>query len=190
MSKTKSKRHKVKEFIGKRSEADKIAGFALGPLRFVLRPYFFIRGGFDMKQNRRSDKGFTLIELMIVVAILGLLAAFLIPKIMDRPEDARRTKAQMDIATIKTALRLYRVDNGSYPTTEQGLRALVVQPEDARHWREGGYFEDGEIPKDPWNNDYIYELDANDKPIITSFGRDGLPGGNKYNADISSEKES
>lgn len=143
-----------------------------------------------MKQNRRSDEGFTLIELMIVVAILGLLAAFLIPKIMDRPEDARRTKATMDIATIKTALRLYKVDNGGYPTTEQGLQALVVQPETARNWHEGGYFEDGEVPKDPWNNDYVYELNDNDRPVITSFGRDGLPGGNGYNADISSEDSS
>ena len=107
----------------------------------------------------RFERGFTLIEIMVVMVILGILAGLIIPRIMGRPEEARRTKAQIQIESIETALKLYKLDNGSYPTTEQGLQALVEPPSVgklASAWREGGYLEKGKVPKDPWGNEYVY----------------------------------
>ncbi|MCX8021587.1 MAG: type II secretion system major pseudopilin GspG, partial [Syntrophorhabdaceae bacterium] len=92
----------------------------------------------------RGIKGFTLIELMIVIVIIGILATLLVPRIMDRPEEARRIKAKMDIKTLESALKLYQLDNGHYPTTEQGLQALIAKPQTSpipKKWREGGYLE-------------------------------------------------
>jgi general secretion pathway protein G len=137
---------------------------------------------------RRGGRGFTLIELMVVIVILGILAGLIIPRIMGRPDEARQTKARIMIEGIETALKLYRLDNGLYPTTEQGLRALVeastIQPV-PRNWREGGYLEKGKVPKDPWGNDFVYlspgthgELD------LISYGADGQPGGEGKNKDI------
>jgi general secretion pathway protein G len=141
--------------------------------------------------NRKNgQKGFTLIELMIVIVIIGILATLLIPRIMERPEEARRIKAKMDIKTIESALKLYKIDSGTYPTTEQGLEALIKKPETSpvpKKWREGGYLE-GSVPNDPWGNPFYYTSpgsDGRDFEII-SYGNDGQPGGTGRDADISS----
>jgi general secretion pathway protein G len=105
----------------------------------------------------RSSGGFTLIEVMVVVVILSILAAIVVPKIMDRPEQARITKAKNDIRAIEAALNLYRLDNMIYPSTDQGLEALVTEPTDApepKNWKEGGYVD--RLPMDPWGNPYMY----------------------------------
>lgn len=139
---------------------------------------------------RNSIRGFTLIELMIVIVIIGILATLLVPRIMDRPEEARRIKAKTDIKTIESALKLYKIDNGSYPTTEQGLEALIKKPETSplpRKWKEGGYLDVASVPKDPWGNPYYYTsptADGKDFEII-SYGSDGEQGGTSKNADIS-----
>ncbi|MES9970500.1 MAG: type II secretion system major pseudopilin GspG [Candidatus Thiodiazotropha sp.] len=107
--------------------------------------------------NRFKNKGFTLIEVMVVVVILSILAAIVVPKIMDRPEQARITKAKSDIRALEAALNLYRLDNMVYPTTDQGLEALVSKPTDSpepRNWKEGGYLD--RLPMDPWNNPYLF----------------------------------
>lgn len=145
-------------------------------------------------QKKRIKKGFTLIELMVVIVILGLLATFIGPKILNRPDDARVSKAVNDIKAIESALQLYKLDTGVYPTTEQGLNALVVMPETdpiPRGWKPGGYLAVEETPKDPWNNDYIYrsptEVEGRDFEII-SLGADGKEGGEGYNEDITNYK--
>ena len=136
---------------------------------------------------RKAHSGFTLIEIMVVVVILAVLGALVVPKILENVDKARVTRAQSDIRAIQTALDLYRLDNFKYPTTEQGLQALVKQPVDPTitNYRSGGYL--GSMPKDPWNRPYQYVspgADGRDYEI-TSFGRDGQPGGEGYDADIS-----
>ncbi|MGM0609377.1 MAG: type II secretion system major pseudopilin GspG [Candidatus Muiribacteriota bacterium] len=137
----------------------------------------------------RGNSGFTLIEVMVVVIILGILATFVVPKLVGRTDDAKIVKAKSDIQAIETALKLYKLDNGKYPTTEQGLKALIEKPEtgDADNWREGGYLDKKSIPKDPWNNEYIYMSPGlhGDYDII-SYGADKMPGGENENADINS----
>jgi len=106
---------------------------------------------------RPLSRGFTLIEVMVVVVILSILAAIIVPKIMDRPEQARIAKAKSDIRSLEAALNLYRLDNMTYPTTDQGLEALVTKPSDApepKNWKQGGYLD--RLPKDPWGNPYHY----------------------------------
>jgi general secretion pathway protein G len=139
----------------------------------------------------RENGGFTLIELMIVVVIVGILATLLIPRIMERPEEARRMKAKADIKSIESALKLYKIDTGSYPTTEQGLQALLTKPETnpiPKKWREGGYLDGKEPPKDPWGNPFYYVSPGpeNRDYVITSYGSDGELGGTGKNADVSS----
>ena len=137
--------------------------------------------------SRRSPRaGFTLIELMVVVAILGILAALVVPKIMSRPDEARVVAARQDISTLSQALKLYRLDNKRYPTTEQGLQALAAKPTTAPvpdNWKGGGYIE--KLPMDPWSKPYQYlnpglhgEID------IFSYGADGVAGGQGVDADI------
>jgi general secretion pathway protein G len=141
--------------------------------------------------ERSNQKGFTLIELMIVIVIMGILATLLIPRIMDRPEEARRLKAKMDIKNIESALKLYKLDSGTYPTTDQGIEALIKKPEAPpvpAKWKEGGYLDGNSVPKDPWNHSYFYSSpgqDGKDYEII-SYGNDGEPGGTGKDADISS----
>jgi general secretion pathway protein G len=132
--------------------------------------------------------GFTLIEIMIVVVILGILAAVVVPKIMGRPDDARVAAAKADIGVVMQQLKLYRLDNGAYPSTDQGLQALVVKPTtepQPRNWKQGGYLE--RLPNDPWKRPYQYlnpglkgEID------VFSLGADGQPGGEGNDADIGS----
>jgi general secretion pathway protein G len=131
---------------------------------------------------RRDKRGFTLIELMVVIVILGILAGLIIPRIMGRPDEARQAKARIMIEGIETALKLYRLDNGFYPSTEQGLKALTEPsaiPPVPRNWREGGYLEKGKVPKDPWGNDFVYLCPgSHDEFDLMSYGADGqLTGG-------------
>ena len=133
----------------------------------------------------RQSAGFTLIEIMVVVVILGILAALVAPNVIRRIDDARVAKAKQDIRAYETALNLYRMDNFRYPTTEQGLEALVTRPVDPniRNWKDGGYI-DG-IKKDPWGNDYAYLAPGSrgDYDLYT-LGADGQPGGEGQDADI------
>ena len=139
--------------------------------------------------SRRSRQtGFTLIEIMIVVVIIGILVGLLAPKIMDRPDQARVVAAKNDIQALMSALKLYRLDNATYPSAEQGLQALVKKPEAGnipRNWKPGGYLD--RLPKDPWGQDYQYLNPGIQGEIdILSYGADGQPGGEGYNADIGS----
>jgi general secretion pathway protein G len=134
----------------------------------------------------RGEGGFTLLEILVVVVILGILASIIVPKIMRRPEEARRTKAIVDIKAIETALNLYRLDNGVYPSTEQGLEALVEKPTTGvipRDWKEGGYLD--KVPKDPWGNPFVYLSPGIHKEFdLVSYGSDGVEGGEGKDADI------
>ena len=137
---------------------------------------------------RRPASGFTLIEIMVVIVILGVLAALVVPRVLERPDDARAVAARSDIATIMQALKLYRLDNQRYPTGEQGLSALVARPETAPippNWKPGGYLE--RLPKDPWQNPYQYlNPGLRGEVDVFSFGADGQPGGTGKDADIGS----
>ena len=142
-----------------------------------------------MKKTLRSyQQGFTLIEIMVVVVILGILASFIAPRIMDKPDEARVTKAKQDISALGSALDIYRLDNFVYPTTDQGLEALVAQPTsppEPPNWKQGGYIKN--LKKDPWGNDYLYLNPGQNGEIdIYSLGADGAPGGEGINADIGS----
>ena len=137
-----------------------------------------------------NQRGFTLIELMVVIVILGILAGLIVPRIMGRPEQAKRLKARMQIESIGTALKLYKLDNGSYPSTEQGLQALVEQPSAGnipKNWRKGGYLEKGKVPQDPWGNEFVYlSPGIHDDFDLISYGADGSSGGEEKNADVNS----
>jgi general secretion pathway protein G len=129
--------------------------------------------------------GFTLIEIMVVVVILGILAALVAPNVIRRIDDARVTKAQQDIRAYETALNLYRMDNFRYPTTDQGLESLVKRPADPnlRNWKEGGYIQG--LKKDPWGNQYNYLAPGSHGEYdLYTLGADGQPGGEGQDADI------
>lgn len=138
------------------------------------------------KKFNLRQLGFTLIEIMIVIVILGILAALVVPKVMGRPDEARIVAAKQDINSLLQALKLYRLDNQTYPSSEQGLQALVTKPSSPptpNNWKSGGYVD--RLPKDPWGNDYQYlnpglrgEID------VYSYGADGAPGGEGNNADV------
>lgn len=139
-------------------------------------------------RQKAFQSGFTLIEIMIVVVILGILAALIVPKVMGRPDEARIIAAKQDIAALGQALKLYRLDNISYPSTDQGLQALVVKPASApipANWKAGGYLD--RLPKDPWGHDYQYLNPGVHSEIdVFSLGADGAPGGEGNDADIGS----
>jgi general secretion pathway protein G len=138
--------------------------------------------------RRRAARGFTLIEIMVVVLIIGVLAALVAPRILGRPDEARAVAAKQDVATIIQALKLYRLDNQKFPSGEQGLAALVERPSSAPvppNWKAGGYVE--RLPNDPWGRPYQYlnpglrgEID------VFSYGADGAPGGEGVDADVGS----
>lgn len=140
--------------------------------------------------SRNLMRGFTLIEVMIVIVILGILAAIVAPRIIGRTDDARIAEAKIQIRNFETALKLYKMDNAFYPDTQQGLDALVQKPTTGRippKYREGGYLEQKKIPLDPWGNPYIYISPGVQGDFdIMSYGADGKEGGEGINADIKS----
>ncbi|MBU1170461.1 MAG: type II secretion system major pseudopilin GspG [Proteobacteria bacterium] len=142
-----------------------------------------------MKQSRLIDsKGFTLIELLVVIVVLGLLAGIIAPKILGRVDDAKIESAKANIVSFETALGMYKLDNGIYPDTEQGLQALVEAPSSGtlpKKWKKGGYLQKNKVPQDPWKNDYVYICPgAHGDYDITSYGKDGMSGGEDEDKDI------
>lgn len=146
------------------------------------------------KNNSRygilSEKGFSFLELMVVVVILGILATYIAPRFMGRTDDAKAVKAKVDILAIETALKLYKLDNGNYPTTEQGLAALVEKPSTEPiplNWKEKGYLEKAKVPTDPWGKEYLYlSPGVHDDYDLISYGADGVQGGEGKNKDVNS----
>ncbi len=141
--------------------------------------------------NRNKQRGFTLIEIMVVVIILGLLAALVLPKFLGQEEKAKIQVAKTQIRSLEGALDAFKLDNGFYPTSDQGLAALITKPvvgQIPNNWRDGGYLQPARIPKDPWGNDYVYAAPGSEgrEYEITSYGADGQPGGEGNNADINS----
>ena len=138
----------------------------------------------------RNNQGFSLIELMVVILILGLLIGIVGPRLIGRTDDAKVSTAKIQIESLVSALKMYKLDNGTYPSTEQGLEALVTMPQGGdtpKKWKKGGYLEKGSVPKDPWGNDYVYLFPgAHDDFDIVSYGADGVAGGEEYNKDITS----
>ena len=142
-----------------------------------------------MRSTGGREAGFTLIEIMVVVFILGLLVTLVAPRIVGRTDEARRTKAAADVKGIEESLHLYKLDNGSYPTTDQGLQALVTKPESGnvpKRWNPDGYLES--LPVDPWGNPYAYLSDGNTY-TLKSYGADGAEGGEGKYADIDSRTQ-
>ncbi len=139
-------------------------------------------------RSSRQCSGFTLIEVMVVIVILGILAALIVPRVMSRPDEARVVAAKQDIASVEQALKLYKLDNMRYPTTEQGLQALVKKPTlppVPTNWKENGYLE--RLPQDPWGHPYRYlQPGLHGEIDVSSLGADGAPGGEGNDADIGS----
>jgi len=140
-----------------------------------------------MSIYKRNQRGFTLIEIMVVVVILGILAAIVVPRLLDEPEKARRTSAATQIRSFESALGIFKLENGFYPSTEQGLQALVTKPTDGRipgRYKAGGYIK--KIPLDPWNQPYLYlNPGVHGDFDLFSYGLDGETGGEGENADVS-----
>lgn len=136
--------------------------------------------------SKHRAAGFTLIEILVVVVILAILAAVVVPRVMDQPDQARVTKARQDVQALVTALNIYRLDNFAYPSTDQGLEALVERPAGtppAPNWKAGGYID--RLPRDPWGNPYQYlNPGLNGEIDVYSLGADGAAGGEGLNADI------
>ena len=137
-------------------------------------------------RKRTAQQGFTLLEIMVVVTILGLLAAFIVPNVIGQGEKAKADLAKANMASIANALDMYKLDNNRYPTTDQGLQALVEKPAEARNWNPAGYLSGSKVPEDPWGNEYIYLSPGIDGPYdLLSYGADGAEGGEGFDADIS-----
>ena len=136
----------------------------------------------------RNRHGFTLIEIMVVIVILAMLAALVGPKLMGRTDDAKLTDARVQIKNMETALKFYKLDNGIYPSTEQGLAALTSKPTVGvipKNYKDGGYLESKKVPKDPWGNDYLYVSPGEHGDYdLFSYGMDGAKGGEGKNADV------
>lgn len=131
-------------------------------------------------------RGFTLLEIVVVVTIIAILSAVVIPRFFDKPGEARQAKARADIQALSTALNLYRLDNFAYPSTDQGLQALVQKPNgtpEARNWKSGGYVD--QLRKDPWGREYLYLSPGQRGDFdLYSLGADGQPGGDGEAADV------
>lgn len=132
----------------------------------------------------RLARGFTLLEIMVVVVIIGILGALIVPQIFGQVDKARVAKAKQDIRTLESALEMYRMDNFHYPSTEEGLKALVEKPPDAKNWKPGGYLK--ELEKDPWDDDYhyVYPGQHGKQYDLFSYGADNQEGGQDFDADI------
>jgi general secretion pathway protein G len=142
---------------------------------------------------KKNQKGFTLIEIMVVVIILGLLAGLVLPRIMGQEETAKIEAAKVQIRSLEGALDAFKLDNGFYPATDQGLDALIRKPEAGRipaKWRDGGYLKPARIPQDPWGKEFVYLSPGNEgrEYDIVSYGPDNEPGGEGNNTDIESWK--
>ena len=151
-----------------------------------MRPFQFVSHA-QRQLRQQAQKGFTLIEIMIVIVIIGVLATLVIPNVMSRPDEARVVSARHDVATLVQALKLYKLDNGRYPTTEQGLNALVKKPTAEpvpRNWKMGGYLD--KLPQDPWGSPYQYNNPGthNNELDVFSFGADGKLGGTGNDEEI------
>lgn len=146
--------------------------------------------GIKKEKAAGGNAGFTLLEIIVVVFILGMLAAIVAPKIIGRTDDAKIADAKVQIRNLETALKLYKIDSGSFPTTEQGLDALTTKPATGNipnNYREGGYLEQKNIPLDPWGNPYVYVSPGlHGDYDIMSYGGDGREGGEGKDADITS----
>ncbi len=144
----------------------------------------FSQPSLRIKTSRQAKQsGFTLIEIMVVVVIIGILASVVVPRIMDNPDKARTAKAKNDIRALESAMDLYRLDNFTYPSTDEGLESLVSEPSSSpANWKQGGYIK--KLNNDPWGNDYLYDNDGGNIAIYT-YGADGAEGGEGPNADIS-----
>jgi len=138
-----------------------------------------------LRLNHRR-RAFTLIELLVVILILAILAALIVPRVVGRTSDAKLAKAASDIATLSSLLQQYRIDNDKYPTTEEGIQVLRVQPSDAPNWK--GPYTSKDLPTDPWGNEYSYESPGpnGEDFLIQSYGSDGAPGGDGEASDITS----
>jgi len=140
----------------------------------------------QLSRNHNRQRGFTLIEIMIVVVILGILASIVVPNIMGSPDEARIVKVKQDLRVLEGALNLYKLDNFTYPSTDQGLEALVKKPvgqPEAKNWKKNGYIK--KLPKDPWGNDYLYLSPGSHGEFdLFSYGSDGRKGGTGSAADI------
>jgi general secretion pathway protein G len=140
---------------------------------------------FNSSTRRHRAGGFTLIEILVVVVIVGILGAIIVPNLLGRPDQARVTAAESDIRSLANALDIYRLDNFTYPSTEQGLEALVSKPAgfpEPKNYSPDGYIKS--LPTDPWGSPYVYERDG-DVFLLFSLGADGAEGGDGLNADIS-----
>ncbi|OPY10469.1 type II secretion system major pseudopilin GspG [Syntrophus buswellii] len=143
-----------------------------------------------MWNKRKNCSGFTLIELMVVLVILGILAGLIAPRMMGRTEEAKQVKTRLQMDSLEAALKLYKLDNGVYPSTEQGLQALAEPPTTGtlpKAWREGGYLEKKKVPLDGWGNAFVYiQPGTNGEYDLSSNGADGEPGGEGKNRDVNS----
>lgn len=145
---------------------------------------FYQTAKFTPYKRLGNQSGFTLIEIMVVVVIIGILASVVVPRIMDNPDKARTAKAKNDIRALEGAMDLYRLDNFTYPSTDEGLEALVTMPSSSpANWKQGGYIK--KLNSDPWGNDYLYD-NEDGNIVIYTYGADGVEGGEGPNKDISS----